>query len=50
MITQRDTLDRTERFKEVSLPASPPPTDYYFVDDLRKVEEREVRDRWVDAK
>jgi glutaryl-CoA dehydrogenase len=51
MITQRDTLDRTERFKELSLPTSPPSTDYYFVDDLLKVEEREVRDRvrqWVD--
>jgi glutaryl-CoA dehydrogenase len=51
MITQRDTLGRTERFKELSVPTSPPPTDYYFVDDLLKVAEREVRDRvrqWVD--
>jgi glutaryl-CoA dehydrogenase len=51
MITQRDTLDGTGKFKEFSLPTSTPPTDYYFVDDLLKAEERDVRDRvrqWVD--
>ncbi|MGD0474979.1 MAG: acyl-CoA dehydrogenase family protein [Candidatus Velthaea sp.] len=51
MITQPNNLDGTGKFKEFSLPTSTPPTDYYFIDDLLKAEERDVRDRvrqWVD--
>jgi glutaryl-CoA dehydrogenase len=51
MITHRDTSDLAETFKQISLPTTPPATDYYLVNDLLKPEEREVRDRvrqWVD--
>jgi glutaryl-CoA dehydrogenase len=51
MITQRDPVDLAQTFKEFALPTTPPGTDYYFIDELLKPEEREVRDRvrqWVD--
>lgn len=51
MSTRPDPSDLTEKFKEFPLPTTPPSTDYYFIDELLKPEEREVRDRvrhWVD--
>jgi glutaryl-CoA dehydrogenase len=51
MMTRAELSDLTETFKEFSLPTTPPPTDYYLVDELLKPEERDVRDRvrdWVD--
>jgi len=40
-----------EGFQEFSLPTTPPSTDYYFIDELLKPEELQIRDRvraWVD--
>jgi glutaryl-CoA dehydrogenase len=51
MVIGSDPSDLAERFKEFSLPATPPRTDYFFIDELLKPEELEIRDRvrrWVD--
>jgi glutaryl-CoA dehydrogenase len=45
------TSQLSDRFKEFSLPTTPPSTDYYLIDELLTPEERDVRDRvrsWVD--
>ena len=51
MVIGSNPSDLAERFKEFSLPATPPRTDYFFIDELLKPEELEIRDRvrrWVD--
>jgi len=51
MTTADGTPNVAEKFREFSLPSTPPPTDYYLVDELLKPQEREVRDKvrsWVD--
>jgi len=51
MVIGSNPSDLAERFKEFSLPATPPRTDYFFIDELLMPEELEIRDRvrrWVD--
>jgi glutaryl-CoA dehydrogenase len=51
MIADRDSSPLGPAFQEFTLPTTPPPTDYYLIDELVKPQEREVRDRvrqWVD--
>lgn len=45
MTTTNGQPGAADRFREFTLESTPPPTDYYLVDELLTPEEREVRDR-----
>ena len=49
--TTSDSPGIAEKFREITLPSTPPATDYYLIDELLTAEERAVRDKvrgWVD--